>query len=81
MDDPMSPDPTHLWTVDDAPRGAVVEIIDTNPDGRVLCPRAVKVNGVDVGLLADGGVIVEAGSAQQETRVTLILQPSKVVIS
>jgi hypothetical protein len=40
----------------------------------------VRVNGVDVGLVADGGVRLDLGGPESVTVVGLDLMPSKVVI-
>lgn len=61
--------------------GAVVEIIDPSPSGSgVLTPTVVKVNGVDVGWLAEEGLDVDQGDRGSPTRVSIVLLPSRVII-
>lgn len=71
------------------PQGARIEIIDPDPDAPVLLPSRVRVNGVDVGLIAEGGVELkqgdvsvglEPGSWTDPTTVTLVLFASSVEI-
>jgi hypothetical protein len=63
-------------------KGAVVEIVEPGGvhNGPVI-PTRVRVNGVDVGLIVDGGVVIDPGHApDQPTTVTLKLLPASVVI-
>lgn len=68
--------------------GAHVEIVEEVPEGQAdslpcIKPRTVYVNGVNVGLIAAGGVTIEpglfgAGPDNQGLQVTLRLLPRTV---
>lgn len=62
--------------------GAHVEIVDVSlaSGGGPLMPSQVLVNGVDVGLVAKGGVRLDTGGIGEATTVTLTLLPQSVVI-
>lgn len=66
-------------------QGAMVEIVELVPDEQTVealpCikPRAVRINGVDVGLLARDGVTVDIGDEGEALKVTLVLLPKTVV--
>lgn len=71
------------------PAGARVELLDPDPDAAVLLPSRVRVNGTDVGLIAENGVQLkqgdvnvglEPGSWTEPTTVTLVLFASSVAI-
>lgn len=59
--------------------GAHVEILDLSEDEPMaLIPERVLVNGVDVGLLAEGGFSIDPGGRNQPVTVTLRLLPSRI---
>lgn len=61
--------------------GALVEIIDPTGDNEaVLLPTIVRVNGTDVGLIAEDGGTVNQGGSDEPTTVTLVLLASRVEI-
>ncbi|MFD6365120.1 hypothetical protein ACFWFX_35585 [Streptomyces roseolus] len=61
------------------PTGARVEIVEPNHEpGGPLIPKIVRVNGVDVGLLAEAPVVKVVD--EELTTVTLVLYPSSVEI-
>jgi hypothetical protein len=60
--------------------GARVEIVESDHEpGCVIVPTHVRVNGVDVGLLAKAPVVAMSGD--DATTVTLVLLPSHVEIT
>jgi hypothetical protein len=63
------------------PVGAVVEIVERGSGTGPVIPRAVKVNGVDVGLVAAESVKVDLGDTEgTPATVTLTLLPRRIVI-
>ncbi|MFI8084376.1 hypothetical protein ACIF6L_26680 [Kitasatospora sp. NPDC086009] len=56
-----------------------MEIVEADHEGEGLVPTLVRVNGVDVGRLAEPPT-VRAGGDDEPTTVTLTLLPSEVVI-
>ncbi|GAB7187164.1 hypothetical protein ATKI12_6995 [Kitasatospora sp. Ki12] len=60
-------------------QGARVEIVEPDHEGGALMPTLVRVNGVDVGLMARPPQ-VRAGGDEQPATVTLTLLPREVVI-
>ncbi|MGR6538893.1 hypothetical protein [Streptomyces rochei] len=64
------------------PQGGIVEIVDPGAtDSGPLMPTRVLINGTDVGLIAEGGVKIEAGDGRNDVAtVTLTLMPSRIEI-
>lgn len=62
------------------PQGAVVEIVEPGSGTTTVIPKSVKVNGTDVGLIAENGVTVHPGMGKDTATVTLTLLPRRIVI-
>lgn len=60
-------------------RGATIEIIDRGKGPSLIRDR-VLINGVEVGLLAEGGLVISPVTPNDIVTVTLILIPDKIVI-
>lgn len=60
--------------------GAVVEILEVGAGTICPIPKIVKVNGTEVGLIAENGVAVDPGDGTSPARVTLTLLPRRIII-
>lgn len=64
-------------------KGALIELVDPGArdgDAVALLPSVVRVNGVDVGTIAENGLELDPGSFDRPTIVTLKLLPGSFVI-
>lgn len=58
----------------------VVEIVDKGTGDSMLLPSEVRINGTDVGTIAENGVTVDVPGPNAPVTVTLVLIPDQVVI-
>lgn len=60
--------------------GADVEIYEPvyGREPSVVCPKRVRVNGADVGILAKDGLTVDHGGPGRPMSVTLVLYPRTI---
>jgi hypothetical protein len=60
-------------------RGALIEILESRSHGLTIIPDRVRINGVDVGVIAAGGIKVNTDDSDIVS-VELTLFPERVVI-